>query len=330
MKRVLVTGASGQDGQILSYKLARRDYDVIGLGRKRPVFDPLVKENNFKFIEIDLTNFFELEVLLDQYRPDLVFNFASLSSVKESWIYPEVNFRINQELPIFILKWIAKHAPGTKFIQASSSEIFGGSSKSPQTESTKLAPITPYGTAKANAHEYVMNSRSHGIVASSAILYNHESPLRGPSFITRKISHIASKHKLGESITQIQIGNPNATRDWGWAPDYVDAMMRMMDAMESDFRGFEYVISTGIQHSVMDLMSVAFEYVGFRGWEEFLIQNSEEIRKVDPNSLLGDSGKILRELGWSPKVDFNKIIGILIDSEICGMTGKTNNDWVNT
>jgi GDPmannose 4,6-dehydratase len=116
----------------------------------------------------------------------------------------------------------------------------------------------------------------------------------------------------------------------GWAPDYVDAMLHMMDAMELDGRGNDYVISSGVQHSVMELMSIAFDYVGFRGWEEFLIQNSDELRRIDPNSLLGDSGKIARDLGWFPKVEFRKIIELLIDNEICDMTGRKNRDWVNT
>jgi GDPmannose 4,6-dehydratase len=170
-------------------------------------------------VEIDLSNFTDLQQLLNKYQPDIIFNLASLSSVKASWVYPEVNFHINQDLPIFILDWIIQRAPSTKFIQASSSEIFGGLNESPQDEMTKLAPITPYGLAKAKAHEYTISSRAKGIAASTAILYNHESPLRHKSFITRKISLIAANYKLGQSVTEIPIGDVSATRDWGWAPD---------------------------------------------------------------------------------------------------------------
>jgi len=330
MKKILITGASGQDGQILAYKLAKENYIVIGLGKKNHVFEQLIPKHNYHFVEINLMNFTELQNLLNKYQPDIIFNLASLSSVKASWVYPEVNFLINQDLPIFILEWIAQRAPSTKFIQASSSEIFGGVSESPQDEMTELAPITPYGLAKAKAHEYTIASRSKGIAASTAILYNHESPLRDKTFITRKISLIAANHKLRQNVTEIPIGDVNATRDWGWAPDYVDAMRLIMNAMISNGKGFDYVISTGIRHSVMDLMSIAFDYVDFQGWQKLLIQNSDDQRKIDPNSLLGNSGKIERDLGWVPRLDFPTIVQLLIKNEIRNMSGQPSFDWVNT
>jgi GDPmannose 4,6-dehydratase len=328
MKKILITGASGQDGQILSYKLSQENCYVIGLGKKRPLFDQLIPKHNYHFVEIDLTNFSELQNLLNLHRPDVIFNLASLSSVKASWQYPEVNFLINQDLPIYILDWIVQTAPNTKFIQASSSEIFGGLTESPQNEMTNLAPITPYGLAKANAHEYTIALRDQGITASTAILYNHESPLRDKTFITQKISMIAASYQLGRDITEIPIGNASATRDWGWAPDYVDAMLLIMNDMNANDKGVDYVISTGIKHSVMDLMNIAFDYVDFQGWQKLLIQNSDDHRKIDPSSLLGNSEKIEKNLGWVPRVDFSTIVQLMIKSEICNMSSHPSFEWL--
>jgi GDPmannose 4,6-dehydratase len=309
---ILITGASGQDGRLLAHKFTGEGKKVVGLcrpGKKEELsrYNPLVT-----VIEIDLRDEKKLVEVLDFVKPSAIYNLAGFSSVIESWKNPTSVTTINSLVPSTILRWCVFNQPSVRLIQASSSEIFGGATVSPQNEDTPISPITPYGLSKSFSHSLLQQFRSeYGLHASNAILYNHESPLRDPNFVTRKISKAVAAISKG-SRGPINLGKTNSRRDWGWAPDHVDAMYRIEQQDEPG----DYVISTGKDHSVDDILKFAFEYVGIKDYSEFVKYDQSSDRKVDPTNLVGNHTLSTSKLDWSPTKSLKEIIEAMVDFDI--------------
>ena len=321
---VLVTGAAGQDGVLLARKLIARGEKVVGacllnateyLNRAVPGID---------IYPIDLSEFSSVDLMLDQIKPENIYNLAGFSSVRKSWEEPHIMTRINSELPAQILSWCARKSRGTRFLQASSSEIFGGTEIVPQNEITPMLPITPYGLSKAFAHSLTQEFRQqYGLHASTAILYNHESPLRSPEFVTRQIIQGIAHILLGQQ-NRLTIGNTSSQRDWGWAPDYVHGMTLALEHPNPD----DYVFSTGQLRRVDDLIRVAFESVDISNYLEYLEENEALFRRVDPIRLVGDSSKAHKVLKWNHTVDFESMVNIMMKNEIRILQRPDADIWV--
>jgi GDPmannose 4,6-dehydratase len=309
---VLITGASGQDGRLLAYKLLGEGKRVFGLcrpGKKAALkrYCPLLT-----IIEVDLTDQKKLTEILDFVKPEEIYNFAGFSSVIRSWQDPSLVTTVNCLVPATILNWSVKNQPTLRLLQASSSEIFGGGLHTPQNANTPLSPVTPYGLSKSFTHSLIQQFRSeYGLHASNAILYNHESPLRDFGFVTRKITSAVAAISRG-SKEPIRLGQMSSKRDWGWAPDYVDAMQRIV---QQDVSG-DYIISTGVSHSVADVLTFAFDYIGVADYSRFIEHDQGSDRRIDPNNLVGDNSQTSKQLDWKPSKDLRQVIGKMIDFDL--------------
>lgn len=321
----LVSGAAGQDGIILSRKLIKQGNTVIGICRKEQQ-DFLIKYvPEIQPRAIDLTNKTQIFRLLDDCQPTEIYNLAAFSSVRKSWNEPDLSTVINCTLPAVFLNWIEKYSKKTRFAQASSSEIFGGSDNGPQNELCSLRPITPYGLTKAYAHQLVsMYREEFGLFACNAILYNHESPIRKTEYVTRHVSKTVAEIAMG-SKQYLEIGNRSAARDWGWAPDYVAGLMLMTGAE----RPTDYIFATGEQHTVGELVEAAFKSLGIYDFEKYIRKNEGQLRKVDPGNLRGDSRKAEHELGWTRTLDFNGIIETMVQSDFRNLQTGGSYNWLS-
>ena len=309
---ILVTGAAGQDGILLSQLLTSYGLPVIALCR--PSQSTFVQEMvpGLSTIPVDLQDFKRVSEILEETRPTKIFNLAGFSSVRDSWHHPELTFQINTELPKLMINWVKHASPETVFIQATSSEIFAASTDSPQSEKSKIAPTSPYGESKAQAHSFLTQMRdSENLKLMSVVLYNHESPLRSPAFVTRHISRGIAKIVLGLTDT-LPIGNVNSQRDWGWAPDYVRALWEISELDKPE----NYVLSTGLLHTVSDLISFGFESVEISNYEKFLVTDFERARKVDPQSLVGDSSYVKEKIGWEPTLTIKQVLAKMVLHDI--------------
>ncbi len=315
-RTAFVTGVSGQDGGYLAEQLLGQGVQVHGLFR----WPEQLTTFRTRFPDVqphlgDLTNPTRMAALVAEIGPDEIYNLAGISSVAQSWADPVGTGRVSGLAAAGILHAAYQHKEATgqdvRVVQASSAEIFGNPVNSPQDESTPLAPITPYGAAKAYAHTMAGTFRSRELFAVSVVLYNHESPRRPPQFVTRKITQGAALIARGEQ-DELRLGNLDARRDWGWAPDYVDAMIR---AARHDVAG-DYVIATGQSHSVRDFVAAAFARAGIDDWEKYVVVDPAFVRPVDAVELVGDSGKARRELGWTPTVDFDELVGRMVDADL--------------
>jgi len=249
--------------------------------------------------------------LIEEAQPDEIYNFAAQSFIPLSWKEPVITGDVNALGVTRILEAIRRVKPDVKFYQASSSELFGKPETKPQNENTPFNPGTPYGTAKLYAHNITANYRDKlGLFSCSGILYNHESPRRGKEFVTRKITLSAAKIKLG-LLDKLHLGNLDAHRDWGFAKDYVQAMWLMLQQDEPD----DYVIATGEEHSVRELVETAFSHLGLE-WEKYVVQDPKFFRPVDLNMLVGDSSKARKRLGWKPSVSFDELVKLMVDSDV--------------
>jgi GDPmannose 4,6-dehydratase len=290
--RAVVTGAAGQDGTYLRRLLEERGYEVVGIDAG----------------DLDLTDRDAVRALLADARPAEVYNLASPSFVPQSWEDPGETARVGCVAVAVLLDAIAAVDPRIRLLQASSAEVFGIPSDSPQTELTPYRPRSPYGAAKACADFLVASYREQrGLHASSAILYNHESPLRSTSFLPAKVAHGAKAIAAGREH-ELVLGNLRARRDWGYAPDYVDAMWRMLQQDEPG----DYVIATGEAHSVEELVAAAFERLGL-DWREH-VRVDDALVRDDPALLVGDPSKARRVLGWAPTVTFDELVRLLVDA----------------
>ena len=322
---ILITGAAGQDGILLARKLLKTDNAVIGLCRKNQTKYLQKMAPGIKIIAIDLTDLKRLIKVLNKTKPTTIFNLAGYSSVNRSWLEPEIATRINSELPVQLLSWIVRNSPTSKLIQASSSEIFGATSDIPQNEETSLKPITPYGLSKSVAFEMTQLFRSNeNIQASNIILYNHESPLRREEFVTRRITRSVARIKHDEQQI-LSIGNINMKRDWGWAPDYVNGMILASQKNQAD----DYILATGILHSVRDIIETAFLYAGIEDFERYVLSDQKMIRKIDPQNLLGNSTKAQKQLGWKRTLEFKEIIQSMLEYDLQDLK-RANKPWLES
>jgi GDPmannose 4,6-dehydratase len=319
MPRALITGITGQDGLYLSELLVSKGYEVYGLirGQNNPKFD-LVRRTipEVKLVTGDLTDLSSLLRALNVSQPDEVYNLGAISFVAYSWENAHLTTDVTGKGVLNILEAIrlyaGDNASKVRFYQASSSEMFGKVQEVPQRESTLLWPRSPYGVAKVFGHYMTINYReSYGMHASSGILFNHESPRRGPEFVTRKVSQAVARIKLGmqDSIT---LGNIDAKRDWGFAGDYVDAMWRMLQQDEAD----DYVVATGETHSIRELLDVAFRRIGIDDWAPLVRQDPQFMRPAEVELLIGDPTKAREVLGWTPTVSFEQLVTMMVDNDL--------------
>ena len=319
MRRALITGITGQDGLYLAELLLSKGYEVFGLirGQNNPKID-LVRETvpGVKLLTGDLTDLSSLLRALEASVPDEVYNLGAVSFVAYSWENAMLTSDVTGKGVLNILEAIRLYSRDDisriRYYQASSSEMFGKVQEVPQRESTLLWPRSPYGVSKVFGHYMTINYReSYGMHASSGILFNHESPRRGPEFVTRKVTRAVARIELGLQ-DEIVMGNLDAQRDWGFAGDYVDAMWRMLQQDQAD----DYVISTGITYSIRDLLDVAFSAVGIADWEGLVKQDPRFMRPAEVDLLIGDSSKARSVLGWEPKVGFHELVGMMVENDL--------------
>lgn len=316
MKTALITGITGQDGSYLAEFLLNKGYNVVGLKRRSSIIctdriDHIFKHPNFKLEYFDLNDSSCMLRLIMEYKPDEVYNLAAQSHVRVSFDVPENTVDGIVMGTLRLLNVIKEVSPETKFYQASSSEMFGDNSETPFNEESRLMPASPYACAKVFAHNLVRNYRkSYGLHASSGILFNHESPRRGETFVTRKISMAAARiaHGLQDKIT---LGNIYAKRDWGFAGDYVRAMWMMLQQRQPD----DYVIATGQANSVKRYMDIIFNYAGLGDPLKYVEVDPRYFRPHEVPHLLGDARKAKKELGWEPEVSFIELARMMYDAD---------------
>jgi GDPmannose 4,6-dehydratase len=313
-KRALITGITGQDGSYLAELLLQEGYEVFGMVRRLSTpntwrIDHLLDRVTLK--PADLLDQLSLLRMIDDVRPHELYNLAAMSFVPASWDQPMLTGEFNSQGVTRILDAFRRVDPKIRFYQASSSEMFGKVREVPQTELTPFYPRSPYGVSKVFAHYITVNYReSYNLFAVSGILFNHESPRRGLEFVTRKVTNGVARIKLGLA-DKLSIGNLNAHRDWGFAGDYVRAMWLMLQEDQPD----DYVISTGVSHSVQELIEIAFSRVGL-DWQKHVYQDPALLRPAEVDHLLGDAAKARKQLGWTPNVDFKQLVEMMMDADL--------------
>jgi GDPmannose 4,6-dehydratase len=312
MGRAFVTGISGQDGRYLAERLIADGLEVHALAHE---LEPLPDLPDVELHVGDLASTDEVRSLLIDLAPDEVYNLAAVSSVARSWAEPDLTARINGLAAVSLLESARqaqeKHGRTVRFVQASSAEIFGEPERSPQDERTAIRPVNPYGAAKAYAHLMVDVYRQRGLHAVGVILYNHESPRRPRDFVTRKITSTVAAIARGRA-DRLALGYLDARRDWGWAPDYVDAMVRAARAESAA----DYVVATGVGHSVREFVAAAFARAGIDDWADLVVVDPEFVRPADPTELIGDATRAREQLGWAPTVGFEELVGRMVDTDL--------------
>lgn len=322
MSRALITGITGQDGIYLAAFLRGRGYDVVGTAQPgaaarmnmAPYLDGLTVVNH------DLRDALSFAALLDRYRPDEIYNFAAFSSVGASWQHSELVGETNGMAVLRMLEVLRqhrdRHGEAPRFYQASTSEMFGLADHQPQTELTPHHPRSPYAATKSFAHHLTINYReSYGLYACSGILYNHESPLRGLAFVTRKITRAVAEIKLGRR-EELTLGNLDVRRDWGFAGDYVEAMWLMLQQDSP----VDLIIATGTSHALSDVLEIAFAEGGLSSPGDYVVQNPDLIRPADVIELRGDATKARELLGWEATTSFEETIGRMVRADIARLT----------
>lgn len=319
VKRALITGITGQDGLYLAELLQSKGYEIFGLirGQDNPKYD-LVRNTipGVTLLKSDLTDLSSLVRALEHSQPHEVYNLGAISFVPYSWENPVLTTDVTAKGVLNLLEairmWAGKDLSRVRFYQASSSEMFGEVQEVPQTESTLLWPRSPYGVAKVFGHHLTINYReSYGLHASSGILFNHESPRRGPEFVTRKVTQAVARIALGNQ-KKLVLGNLEAKRDWGFAGDFVEAMWLMLQQDEAQ----DYVIATGVAHSIRELLDIAFREVGIDDWTPFVGQDDRYLRPAEVHHLIGDATKARTQLGWVPKIGFHELIRMMVQADL--------------
>jgi GDPmannose 4,6-dehydratase len=310
--RAFVTGIGGQDGNYLAERLVAEGVEVHALAHEQ---DPAPEAPGVELHTGDLTRVDDVRALLLDLAPDEVYNLAAISSVARSWEQPDLTALVNGTAAVALMESALqvqdKRGSQVRFVQASSAEIFGQPEVTPQDETTAIRPVNPYGAAKAYAHLSADVYRRRDLHAVSVILYNHESPRRPTTFVTRKITSTVAAIARGRS-ERLSLGNLDARRDWGWAPDYVDALVLAARAeVPRDF-----VIATGVSHSVRDFAAAAFRRAGIDDWESLVDVDPGLVRPADPTELTGDASRARRELGWAPTVAFEELVGRMVDADL--------------
>jgi GDPmannose 4,6-dehydratase len=318
MKKAFITGITGQDGSYLAEFLLGKGYGVYGMVRRASFqrFDRLQHIlDRVEIIEGDLTDQSSLDDAIKTIAPDEVYNLASQSFVPTSWNQPVLTADVTGTGVTRMLEAIRKHSPNSRFYQASTSEMFGKVRETPQSETTPFYPRSPYGVAKVYAHWITINYReSYHIFACSGICFNHESPRRGLEFISRKVTDGVARIKLGLA-SQLKLGNLEARRDWGFAKDFVEAMWLMLQQEQPE----DYVIATGVSHSVRDLVDTAFEYVGLRP-EPYVVVDPKLLRPAEVDVLVGNPSKAKTNLGWTPTCSFQEMIHTMVEADLKRLT----------
>ena len=323
MKNALITGITGQDGSYLAEFLLEKGYKVYGLTRRTSTINyERIKhlEDKITLIQGDLLDQSSLSSALSESEPEEVYNLAAQSFVKTSWNQPVLTGEFTALGVTRMLEAIRVVNPKIKFYQASSSEMFGKVTETPQKETTRFYPRSPYGVAKVYGHYITVNYReSFEMFACSGILFNHESPRRGLEFVTRKISHAVARISLGLQ-EKVELGNLDARRDWGFAGDYVEAMWLMLQQEKAD----DYVIATGESHSVKEFAQLAFGVVGITDWQNYIVSNiKEHLRPAEVDYLTGDFSKAKSVLGWQPKTSFKELVEKMVKADL-GMVKRDN------
>jgi GDPmannose 4,6-dehydratase len=327
MKKALITGITGQDGSYLADLLVAKGYEVHGIIRRASTFntsriDHLYQDPHVNGVRLflhygDLADSVNMTKLLYDLQPDEVYNLGAQSHVRVSFDIPEYTADVTGVGTIRILEAIRESGVKPRFYQASSSEMFGKVQEIPQKETTPFWPRSPYGCAKMFGHWATVNYReSYNLFACSGILFNHESPRRGETFVTRKISRAVAAIKLGLQ-KDLYLGNMDAKRDWGYAPEYVEGMWRMLQADQPD----DYVLATNETHTVQEFVEVAFGHAGL-DWKEFVKYDARYERPAEVDLLIGDPAKAKKQLGWEPKVRFKELVQIMVDADVEMLEGK--------
>ncbi len=313
-RRALITGITGQDGSYLAELLLEKGYEVWGVTRRTSShrLERIAHlEGQVQIVSADLLDQSSLASALEASRPHEVYNLAAQSFVPTSWSQPVLTAEFTAVGVTRLLEAIRTVDPSIRFYQASSSEMFGKVRQVPQTEETSFHPRSPYGVAKCYGHWITLNYReSYGLYACSGILFNHESPRRGLEFVTRKVSDGAARIALGLA-QELRLGNLEAKRDWGFAGDYVDAMWRMLQQPEPD----DYVVATGVAHSVLELVEIAFARVEL-DWKKHVVIDPKLERPAEVDMLLGDASKARGRLGWNPRVWFRELVEQMVDADL--------------
>lgn len=320
MPTALITGITGQDGSYLAELLLNKGYEVVGMARRSSTvtFERIEHiQDDIQIVQGDLHDQSSLVSMIEEFKPDEIYNLAAQSFVPTSWGQPILTGEVTGLGVARLLEAIRLVNSKIKFYQASSSEMFGKVMEVPQREATPLYPRSPYGVAKVYGHWITINYReSFDIFATSGILFNHESPRRGLEFVTRKISHTAAKIKLGQA-KELRLGNLEAQRDWGFAGDYVEAMWMMLQHHTPD----NFVIGTGETHSVREFCELAFGYVGLN-YQDYVVQDPRFYRPAEVDLLISDPTRAKTELGWQTKVSFNGLVEMMVESDLQRLSKK--------
>ena len=314
MKTALITGITGQDGSYLAELLLEKGYRVVGMVRRASTenFERIAHlRERVDLRQADLLDQLSLIDVLRAVEPDEIYNLAAQSFVPTSWQQPVLTAEFDAVGVTRLLEAVRLVAPGARFYQASSSEMFGQVRETPQRETTPFYPRSPYGVAKVYGHFITVNYReSYNIYTCSGILFNHESPRRGREFVTRKVSDGAARVKLGLG-RELRLGNLEARRDWGFAGDYVDAMWRMLQQARAD----DYVVATGESHTVRELVEIAFGTLGL-DWRQHVREDPALLRPAEVERLVGDASKARRVLGWAPRVSFRELVEMMVRADL--------------
>jgi GDPmannose 4,6-dehydratase len=313
-RKVLITGITGQDGALLAEFLLQKGYEVHGMVRRSSTenFERITRlHNRITLHQADLLDQLSIITIIQDVRPHEVYNFAAQSFVPTSWSQPLLTGEFTALGVTRVLEAIRLVDTTIRFYQASSSEMFGKVREEPQNEETSFWPRSPYGVAKVYGHWITVNYReSYNIFACSGILFNHESPLRGKEFVSRKVSDAVARIKHG-LIDKLPLGNLDSMRDWGFAGDYIEACWLMLQQEQPD----DYVVATGEKHSVRELVELAFGRVGL-DWRDYVVSDPKLYRPAEINTLCGDAGKARRVLGWKPKISFEELIHMMVDADM--------------
>ena len=317
-KRAIITGITGQDGSYLAELLLAKGYEVVGTVRRSSAPNFWRIQHLLDRITIkpaDLLDQLSIIRVIDEVRPHELYNLAAMSFVPASWDQPMLTGEFNAQGVTRVLEAVRQVDPAIRMYQASSSEMFGKVREVPQSELTPFYPRSPYGVSKVFAHYITVNYReSYDLFAVSGMLFNHESPRRGLEFVTRKVTDGVARIKQGLATT-LSLGNLDAKRDWGFAGDYVNAMWLMLQQDRAD----DYVIATGISHSVQELVEVAFGHVGL-DWQKHVVQDPAFLRPAEVDHLIGDATKAKAQLGWEPKVNFRQLVEMMVDADMERLT----------
>jgi GDPmannose 4,6-dehydratase len=320
MPTAIITGITGQDGSYLAELLLSKGYHVVGMMRRSSVvtFERVQHiQDQIDLIQGDLHDQSSLMDLIEQYKPDEIYNLAAQSFVPTSWNQPVLTGEVTALGVTRMLEAVRLLSPQTRYYQASSSEMFGKVHEVPQTEKTPFYPRSPYGVAKLYGHWITVNYReSYELFAVSGILFNHESPRRGTEFVTRKISYGAARIKLGLA-KELRLGNLEARRDWGFAGDYVEAMWLLMQNEKPE----DFVVGTGVTHSVREFCEKAFAYLGL-DYKAYVVQDPHFFRPAEVDLLVADATRMREKLGWTPKVDFDGLVEMMVDADLKRLGGE--------